>query len=66
MGLIAISCNLLVGYNERRKGLLLLLILPVIVSISFLLIAEIDSPSGGIIRVFPYNLTALSHSIKAQ
>jgi len=66
MGLIAISCNLLLGYGQRRKGALLLLVLPVIVSISFFLIADIDSPRGGIIRVLPHSLIALSHSIKAQ
>ena len=53
MGLMAICCNLLVGYGERHKSVLVLLILPVIVSISFLLIADIDSPRGGIIRVLP-------------
>ena len=66
MGLIAIASNLLLGYGERQKGALLLLVLPVIVSISFLLIADIDSPRGGIIRVLPHSLIALSHSIKAQ
>ena len=66
MGLIAVSCNLLLGYGQRRKGALLLLVLPVVVSISFLLIADIDSPRGGIIRVLPHSLIALSHSIKAQ
>jgi hypothetical protein len=66
MGLIAIASNSLLGYGERRKGALLLLVLPVIVSISFLLIADIDSPRGGIIRVLPHSLIALSHSIKAQ
>src|SRR4029079_12239499 len=39
MGFIAIACNLLVGYNERRRGALLLLVIPIIVSISVLLIA---------------------------
>jgi len=66
MGLIAIACNLLLGYGEHRKGTLLLLVLPVVVSISFLLIADIDSPRGGIIRVLPLSLIALSYSIKAQ
>jgi len=47
MGLIAISCNLLIGYNERRTRIVLLFVLPVIVSISFLLIADIDSPKSG-------------------
>ncbi len=66
MGLIAIASNLLLGYGERQKGSLLLLVLPLIVSISFLLIADIDSPRGGMIRLLPHNLIALSHSIKAQ
>ena len=59
-------CNVLVGYGERRRGALLLLVVPIIVSISVLLIADIDSPRGGIIRVHPNNLIALSQSIKAQ
>jgi hypothetical protein len=65
MGLIAIACNVLIGYGERHSGLLLLLVLPIIVSISFLLIADIDSPRGGVIRVLPHNLIALSQSMKA-
>ncbi len=66
MGLIAIACNLLLGYGERRRGMLLLLVLPVIISISFLLIADIDSPHGGVIRVLPQNLLALSPSMRAH
>ncbi len=66
MGLIAIASNLLLGYGERQKGSLLLLVLPLIVSISFLLIADIDSPRGGVIRLVPHNLIALSQSIKAR
>jgi hypothetical protein len=66
MGLIAISCNMLIGYGERRSGLLLLLVLPIIVSVSFMLIADIDSPRGGVIRVLPHNLIALSQSMKAH
>lgn len=65
MGIIAIACNAMLGYGERRRGLLLLLVLPIIVSISFLLIADIDSPRGGVIRVLPHNLIALSQSIRA-
>jgi hypothetical protein len=66
MGLIALSCNALLGYGERRGGLLVLVALPIIVSISFMLIADIDSPRGGIIRIHPQNLTAVSHTIKAR
>jgi hypothetical protein len=60
MALMAISCNLLVGYGERRKGELFLFVLPVVVSISFFLIADLDSPRGGVIHVQPQNLLAIS------
>jgi len=41
-------------------------VLPFIVSLAFLLIADIDSPRSGIIRVAPRDLTALSESIHAR
>lgn len=64
MALIAICCNLLIGYGARNtKGGLLLLILPLVVSIAFLLIADIDSPRGGLIHVYPQNLQSLSGSL---
>ncbi len=66
MGLIAIFCNVLIGYSEQRTRVVLLFVLPVIVSISFLLIADIDSPQGGIVRVSPQNLISLSRSMKVQ
>ena len=66
MGLTAIACNLLIGYGERRKSVVLLFVLPVVVSISFLLIGDIDSPRGGMIRVLPQNLIALSQSLRVQ
>jgi hypothetical protein len=55
----------MVGYGAHRRGALLL-VLPIVVSIAFLLIADIDSPRGGIIRVLPQNLISLSQSMKAQ
>jgi hypothetical protein len=64
LALMAISCNLLVGYGERRKGELFLFALPVIVSLSFFVIADLDSPLGGVIRVAPQNLMAASQSMK--
>jgi hypothetical protein len=63
MGLIAVT--LIVGYEARRRGALLF-VLPIVVSIAFLLIADIDSPRGGIIRVLPQNLISLSQSTMAQ
>jgi hypothetical protein len=64
LGLVAVFCNVLLGYSERRTSNLLLIVMPVIVSASFLLIADIDSPRHGHIRVLPQNLIALSQSIK--
>jgi hypothetical protein len=68
MGLIAICCNLLLGYGARNKngGGNLLLVLPLVVSIAFLLIADIDSPRGGLIHVSPRNLLSLSESLRAR
>ena len=63
MGAIAICCNLLFGYHAREPGALLFLVLPLTVSIAFFLIADIDSPRGGVIRVLPQNLVSLSQSM---
>ena len=65
MAAIAICCNLLIGYGARRpkQEAILFLVLPLVVSISFLLIADIDSPRGGLIRVAPQNLVSLSQSL---
>ena len=57
MGIIAIACNILLGYGEHRT-IWFLLVLPAIVSISFFLIADIDSPRTGLIRILPQNLIA--------
>jgi hypothetical protein len=68
MFMIAICCHILVGANMRRtkSQTALLVILPLIVSISFFLIAEIDSPGGGIIRITPQNLVSLSQSLQSN
>jgi hypothetical protein len=68
MGLIAVCCNLLIGYGARnpRTERTLLLILPLVVSISFFLIADIDSPRGGVIRVHPQNLLSLAESLRSH
>jgi len=63
MGAIAICSHLLIGYASRRTDGLVFLVLPLAVSISFLLIADIDSPRGGFIRVHPQNLVSLAQSL---
>lgn len=62
MALVAICCNLLVGYGARitKIGGILITVLPLVVCIAFLLIADIDSPRGGLIHVHPHNLLDLS------
>jgi hypothetical protein len=65
MAAIAIGCNLLVGYGSRsiKAGRKLLPILPLVVAVAFMLIADIDSPRHGIIRVRPQNLISLAESL---
>jgi len=65
MLLIALGCNFLVGMGSRKStsALGVMLVLPLVVSISFMLIADIDSPRGGLIRVSPQNLHALQASL---
>jgi hypothetical protein len=68
LGAVAVCGHLMVGYNARHPNTvgILLLTLPLLVSISFLLIADIDSPRGGLIRIHPVNLVLLSHSLQTQ
>jgi hypothetical protein len=68
MALIALCCNMLVGFSIRRTFAesVVFLAMTVVVSISFFLIADIDSPRGGIIRVRPQNLIILSQSFHKQ
>ena len=66
MVFLAICCSLLVGYGSRRQEGFLFTVLPFLVSVAFFLIAEIDSPRTGVIRVAPQNLISLSQSLHRQ
>lgn len=68
MAAIAICATILVGVGARnaKAESRLLLVLPLVVSIAFFLIADIDSPRRGVIRVIPQNLLSLSQSLRAQ
>jgi hypothetical protein len=63
---LAVTCCLLIGYRARRWGLHLLAVMPIVVSVAFFLIAEIDSPRLGLIQVPPQNLISLSQSLHKQ
>jgi len=63
---IAVCGNALVGYGVRseRANAGLLFVLPAVISISFLLIADVDTPRHGFIHVNPRNLVSLSEGLK--
>ena len=63
---LAICCCLLIGYSAHCKGGMLYAIFPFLVSIAFFLIADIDSPRRGVIRVVPQNLISLSQSLHSH
>jgi hypothetical protein len=62
---LAVCANVLVGYGIRSERVRhsLLFVMPLVIAISFLLIADIDSPRGGLIHVAPQNLVSLAESI---
>jgi hypothetical protein len=62
---IAVCANLLVGYGSHhtRGRSAILLVVPILASMAFLLIADLDSPRGGLIRVAPHNLTSLENTM---
>jgi len=56
----------MIGFHLRpaNRQWVRLAVMPVVVAVSFLLIADIDSPRGGIIRVSPQNLVSLEQAIE--
>jgi hypothetical protein len=68
MGAIAICANLLVGFGARnfRENVTLFMIFPFVIAVSFFLIADIDSPRGGVIRIEPRNLITLQKLLNSN
>jgi hypothetical protein len=66
MATISIGCCWLIAYRARQTDWIAFLVVPVAVSVSLFLIADLDSPRGGAIRVAPQNLLSLSQSLPAQ
>ena len=62
--IIAFFCNLLLGLRGEQHSFRLLWILPIALAVSFFLIADIDSPRHGVIRVVPQNLESLADSLR--
>jgi hypothetical protein len=61
--LIAIMSTFLVGYGATAKWGLFSIVFPLAIGISFFLIADIDTPRGGIIYVRAVNLEVLNRSL---
>jgi hypothetical protein len=68
MLLIAISifCNVLIGYRAHAKKMSPFLVLPVALSITLFLVADIESPRGGLIRIHPQNLESAAELLHAR
>jgi hypothetical protein len=66
MGLLAVCASVLVGLGAKGTSapLRITIMFPFIISVVFFLIADIDAPRGGVIRVAPMNLNALIDSLK--
>jgi hypothetical protein len=65
MAAIAIAANMLVGFGARnfKSNVSLFMIFPVMIAVAFFLIADIDSPRGGVIRIDPRNLIDLKNNL---
>ena len=68
MSVIAVCCNLLIGFGARSPAarVPMLLVLPFVISIAFYLMADLDSPRSSVIRVQPENLDSLFTSLSVR
>jgi hypothetical protein len=68
MWVIAICCNVMIGYYMRPTDnkSIRFFVMPTLIAVSFLLIADIDSPGRGIIRIQPQNLISLADSLNSH
>jgi uncharacterized membrane protein len=63
---MCVFCNLLLGYGTLDGSRVLSLILPIALSVSLFLIADIDTTRRGVIRVHPQNLERLAESLHSR
>jgi hypothetical protein len=68
MSVIALLCCAMMGYRFGKMHMRKIMswILPFLIAISYFLIADIDSPRGGVARVVPDNLLILADSLQRQ
>lgn len=65
IGLVALAGNLLLGVSEKRKSAAILAILPLVVAVPLFLIADLDTPRAGLIRVVPLELMTHAKALGA-
>jgi hypothetical protein len=68
MFLLAVGSSLLVGIGAKaaRPESEVQFVFPLVIALAFFLIADIESPRGGAIRVIPQNLMSLAESLRTQ
>jgi hypothetical protein len=68
LAVIAVGCNLLVGYGAHSMSPRnpLLAVMPLLIAVAVSLIDDIDTPRHGLIQVMPTNLTTLLDSLKSH
>jgi hypothetical protein len=68
MAAIAVVSCTLVGYGAQafKAEAYFIWVLPMVISIAFFLIADIDSPRGGLVRVAPQDLLDVARSMHAS
>lgn len=64
MEAIAFFGTLLVGFGAHRSSVFIKFALPLVISVALFLIADLDSPWGGLIHTQPQNLRTLAESLK--
>jgi len=64
MWAIAVCCNVMIGFYIRPNNTKnIQFIMPVVIAVTFFLMADIDTPRRGIIKVRPQNLTSLADTL---
>jgi hypothetical protein len=63
--LVAATCNFLIGFGAERLSPATHGILPLTASLAFLLIADVEAPHNGFVRVVPINLIDAGTAIRA-
>ena len=64
LAIVALSANFLTGFGARKSKSKLYFVLPILVSIAMFLIADIENPRQGILRIPPDNLQSVQTIVR--